>query len=52
MTTQKSDENQKSQLDAEGVKEKGHVPKQRPGTDEEMGQAVVSLVPPHNEVSN
>ena len=43
MTAKESDENQKSELPAEKVQEKGHVPAQRAGHDEEMAQAVVSL---------
>ena len=42
MTAKSSDENQKSELPAEKVQEKGHVPAQRAGHDEEMAQAVVS----------
>lgn len=43
MTTKESDENQKSELPDEKVQDKGHVPMQRGGKDEEMAQAVVSL---------
>lgn len=43
MTAKSSDENQKSELPAEYVKEKGHVPAQRAGHDEEMAQAVIFL---------
>lgn len=43
MTTQKSDENQKSLLPAEKVQEKGHVPAMRGGKEEEMGMAVLFL---------
>ena len=42
MTAKESRSDQKSELPAEKVQEKGHVPAQRPGTDEEMAQAVVS----------
>lgn len=41
MTAKESRKDQKSELPAEKVQEKGHVPAQRPGTDEEMSQAVV-----------
>ena len=41
MTAKESKSDQKSELPAEKVQEKGHVPAQRPGTDEEMAQAVV-----------
>lgn len=43
MTTKESDESQKSHLPHEKVKQKGHVPAQRPGSDEEMAQAVIFL---------
>lgn len=43
MTTQDSDEKQKSQLPDEKIQEKGHVPMQRAGSDEEMAQAVLFL---------
>ena len=43
MTTQESGEDQKSHLPDEKVQEKGHVPAQRAGSDEEMAQAVVFL---------
>ena len=43
MTVNKSDEGQKSHMPAEKVQEKGHVPAERPGHDEEMGQAVLFL---------
>ena len=46
MTTNESDENQKSYMPDEKVQEKGHVPAQRPGHDEEMygssGELLVS----------
>jgi NAD(P)-dependent dehydrogenase (short-subunit alcohol dehydrogenase family) len=42
MTTKESDEQQKSELPDEKVQEKGHVPMERGGTDEEMAMAVVS----------
>jgi len=42
MTAKESDENQKSELPAEKVQEKGHVPKARAGKDQDMAQAVVS----------
>lgn len=43
MTTKTSDENQKSDLPAEQVADKGHVPAMRAGKEEEMGMLVVSL---------
>jgi len=43
MTTADSDENMKSELPDEKVKEKGHVPMGRGGTDEEMAMAVLFL---------
>lgn len=43
MTTGKSDEAQKSELPEENIKEKGHVPAGRAGSDEEIGQAVLFL---------
>ena len=42
MTAKQSGSDQKSDLPAEKVQEKGHVPAQRPGCDEEMAQAIVS----------
>lgn len=42
MTTKESGEDQKSELPTEKVQDKGHVPMQRGGKDEEMAQAVVS----------
>lgn len=43
MTTQESDENQKSAIPEEKIKEKGHVPAKRSGSDEEMAQGVIFL---------
>ncbi|KAL6707988.1 hypothetical protein ACN47E_003662 [Coniothyrium glycines] len=43
MTAKESDENQKSDLPDEKIQEKGHVPMQRAGSDEEMAQAVLFL---------
>ena len=44
MTTKESDERQKSHMPDEKVLDKGHpVPAQRPGSDEEMAMAVLSL---------
>ncbi|OAG07560.1 NAD(P)-binding protein [Paraphaeosphaeria sporulosa] len=43
MTTQESDENQKSELPDSKIQEKGHVPMGRAGADEEMAQAVLFL---------
>lgn len=42
MTAKQSGDDQKSELPAEKVQEKGHVPLERAGSDEEMAQAVVS----------
>lgn len=42
MTTKESGDDQKSELPAEKVQEKGHVPMDRAGADEEMAQAAVS----------
>jgi NAD(P)-dependent dehydrogenase (short-subunit alcohol dehydrogenase family) len=44
LTAKESGEDQKSHLPSEKIKEKGHVPHQRAGNDEEMAQAVVSIV--------
>lgn len=41
MTAKSSDDRQKSDLPAEKVAEKGHVPLMRGGKEEEMGMAVV-----------
>lgn len=43
MTTNESDENQKSYVPDEKIQEKGHVPMGRSGKDEEMAQAVLFL---------
>jgi len=43
MTTDVSNEDQKSELPDERIKEKGHVPANRAGTDEEMAQGVIFL---------
>jgi len=43
MTTNDSDDKQKSELPAEKVAEKGHVPIERGGKDVEMGMTAVSL---------
>jgi len=43
MTAKSSDENNKSELPAEKVAEKGHVPAMRGGKEEEMGMAVLFL---------
>lgn len=42
MTAKESGPDQKSHMPDEKVQEKGHVPAQRAGSDEEMAQAVVS----------
>lgn len=44
MTTDTSDDRQKSQLAPEKIQEKGHVPLARAGRDEEMGMTVVSVL--------
>ena len=41
LTTNKSDEENKSELPDESIKSKGSVPAQRAGQDEEMAQAVL-----------
>lgn len=43
MTAKESGPDQKSHMPDEKIQEKGHVPAQRAGSDEEMAQAVVSL---------
>lgn len=43
MTTKSSDDNQKSELPAEKVQEKGHVPAMRGGREEEMGLTALYL---------
>ncbi|KAF2461417.1 hypothetical protein BDY21DRAFT_368651 [Lineolata rhizophorae] len=43
MTAKQSGPDQKSELPAEKVQEKGHVPAMRAGSDEEMAQAVLFL---------
>ena len=43
MTMKESGEDNKTHMPAEKVKEKGHVPAQRPGSDEEMAQAIIFL---------
>ncbi|KAL8711606.1 MAG: hypothetical protein Q9220_004016 [cf. Caloplaca sp. 1 TL-2023] len=43
LTTQSSDEGNKSELPHEKVKEKGYVPAERPGSDEEMAMAMLFL---------
>jgi len=44
MTAKESDEKQKSELPAEKVQEKGHVPTERAGSDYDMAQAVVCCI--------
>ena len=41
MTAKESDESGKSALPHEKVKEKGHVPAERPGSDQEMAMTVI-----------
>lgn len=43
MTAKESGPDMKSNLDDESIQEKGHVPAQRPGSDDEMAQAVLFL---------
>ncbi|KAL9127619.1 MAG: hypothetical protein Q9217_003553 [Psora testacea] len=43
MTMKDSGADNKTHMPAEKVQEKGHVPAQRPGSDEEMAQAVIFL---------
>ncbi|KAL9102596.1 MAG: hypothetical protein Q9163_002276 [Psora crenata] len=43
MTMKESGPDNKTHMPAEKVQEKGHVPAQRPGSDEEMAQAVIFL---------
>ncbi|KAF2765734.1 NAD(P)-binding protein [Teratosphaeria nubilosa] len=43
MTAKQSDDKQKSELPAEKVQEKGHVPLERGGKEEEMGMTVLFL---------
>ncbi|KAL8691182.1 MAG: hypothetical protein Q9218_003532 [Villophora microphyllina] len=43
MTAKSSNEDNKSELPHEKVKEKGHVPAERPGSDEEMAMAMLFL---------
>ncbi|KAK5168465.1 hypothetical protein LTR04_006725 [Oleoguttula sp. CCFEE 6159] len=43
MTAKESGPDQKSELPAEKIQEKGHVPAQRAGSDEEMAQGVLFL---------
>lgn len=50
MTTKTSDDRQKSDLPPEKVQEKGHVPLERGGSEEEMGMAVLFLT--RNEYVN
>lgn len=43
MTAKESDENQKSRLSQESIQDKGHVPAERAGSDEEIAQGVIFL---------
>ena len=43
LTMKESGEDNKTHMPAEKVQEKGHVPAERPGSDEEMAQAVIFL---------
>ncbi|TKA61032.1 hypothetical protein B0A49_09209 [Cryomyces minteri] len=43
MTAKESGPDQKSELPAEKIQEKGHVPAQRAGSDEEMAQGIIFL---------
>ncbi|KAF8865022.1 short chain dehydrogenase/reductase-like protein family [Acephala macrosclerotiorum] len=44
MTTKESDENQKSEMPQEKIEEKGHVPMNRAGSDEEMAMRILFLM--------
>ncbi len=52
LTMGESDDSQKTSMPNEEVQEKGHVPAQRPGSDEEMAQAVVSTPLPRSKWSS
>lgn len=43
LTMKESGDDNKTHMPVEKVKEKGHVPAERPGSDEEMAQAVIFL---------
>lgn len=43
MTAKESDSKQKSSLPDSKIQEKGHVPMERAGSDEEMAQAILFL---------
>ncbi|KAF1955650.1 NAD(P)-binding protein [Byssothecium circinans] len=47
MTAKESDDKQKSHVPEEKIQEKGHVPMERAGSDEEMAQAVLFLTKNH-----
>lgn len=47
MTAKESNEHNKSHVPAEKIQEKGHVPLQRPGCDEEMGMTALYLANNH-----
>lgn len=44
MTTQESDEKQKSEIPKSKIEEKGHVPMNRAGSDEEMAMGILFLM--------
>lgn len=48
MTAKESGNDQKSKLPDEKIQEKGHVPQERAGSDEEMAMAVVSSICAHS----
>lgn len=47
MTAKESDDRNKSHVPAEKIQEKGHVPLQRPGRDQEMGMTALYLANNH-----
>ncbi|MDI1487229.1 MAG: hypothetical protein OHK93_006498 [Ramalina farinacea] len=47
LTMKESGEDNKTHMPAEKVQEKGHVPAERPGSDEEMAQAIIFLTKNH-----
>lgn len=47
LTMKEKNESNKTHMPVEKIQEKGHVPAQRPGSDEEMAQAVIFLTKNH-----
>ena len=47
LTMKESGDDNKTHMPAEKVQEKGHVPAERPGSDEEMAQAIIFLAKNH-----